>query len=86
MYAAMAVKPWAWVYFVSFVVLGTFVVVNLFIAVVINNLDEAKAERLAELTTPPTGDEILRELKATQASLNQVQQKLERYSQTNEQL
>jgi voltage-gated sodium channel len=34
-------------YFVSFVMLGTFVVINLFIAVVINNLDVAKAERLA---------------------------------------
>ena len=77
MYAAMAVKPWAWIYFVSFVILGTFVVVNLFIAVVINNLDEAKAERLAELTTPPTRDEILNELRQTQQALAQVQAKLE---------
>ena len=53
---------------------------------IVEAVDEAKAERLAELTTPPTGDEILRELKATQDSLQQVQQKLERYSQNNEQL
>ena len=78
MYAAMAVEPWAWVYFVSFVVLGTFVVVNLFIAVVINNLDEAKAERLAELTSPPTSDEILRELRETQVVLERMRSKLER--------
>ena len=78
MYAAMAEEPWAWVYFVSFVVLGTFVVVNLFIAVVINNLDEAKAERLAELTSPPTSDEILRELRATQEVLARMRSKLER--------
>lgn len=77
MYAAMAVEPWAWVYFVSFVVLGTFVVVNLFIAVVINNLDEAKAERLAELTSPPTSEEILKELRATQEVLTRVRSKLE---------
>ena len=37
MYTAMEMHPLAWVYFVSFVVLGTFVVVNLFIAVVLNN-------------------------------------------------
>lgn len=78
MYAAMAANPWAWIYFVSFVVLGTFVVVNLFIAVVINNLDEAKAERLAELTTAPTPDEILTELRATQDALARVRNKLER--------
>lgn len=79
MYAAMAVKPWAWMYFVSFVVLGTFVVVNLFIAVVINNLDEAKAERLEELTTAPTRDEILRELQQTQHALNRMRDRLERF-------
>ena len=80
MYAAMAVKSWAWVYFVSFVVLGTFVVINLFIAVVINNLEEAKAERLAELTQPPTSEEILQELRDTQAALAQIQEKLEHFS------
>ena len=78
MYAAMAVKPWAWVYFVSFVVLGTFVVVNLFIAVVINNLDEAKAERIRDLKTPPTADEIMDELRATQEALSRMRDKLER--------
>ncbi len=78
MYAAMAAKPWAWIYFVSFVVLGTFVVINLFIAVVINNLDEAKEERLRDLTSPPSRDEILRELQNTQRALQQVQAKLER--------
>jgi voltage-gated sodium channel len=80
MYAAMAMKPWAWMYFVSFVVLGTFVVVNLFIAVVINNLEEAKAERLRDLTLPPTPDEILRELRDTQAALSRIQSQLERFS------
>ncbi len=78
MYAAMASEPWSWIYFASSVVLGTFVVVNLFIAVVINNLDEAKAERLAELTAPPTSDEILQELRATQAVLSRMRSKLER--------
>jgi len=80
MYAAMALKPWAWIYFVSFVVLGTFVVVNLFIAVVINNLEEAKAERLRDLTLPPTPDEILRELRDTQTALARIQSQLERFS------
>ena len=79
MYAAMEVKWWAWMYFVSFVVLGTFVVVNLFIAVVINNLEEAKAERLAELAAQPSADEIMEELKATQAALGRMREKLEQY-------
>jgi voltage-gated sodium channel len=44
--AVMGERPWAWIYFVSFVVLAVFVVVNLFIAVVINNLEAAKLDLL----------------------------------------
>lgn len=76
MYTAMDHYWWAWAYFVSFVVLGTFVIVNLFIAVVINNLEEAKAERLAELMTPPSREDLLRELRATQASLTRLETRL----------
>ncbi len=76
MYAAMATHSWAWAYFVSFVVLGTFVVINLFIAVVLNNLDEAKQERLRELETPPGREEILRELKTAQEMLARLERRL----------
>ena len=76
MYAAMAHYWWAWAYFVSFVVVGTFVVINLFIAVVLNNLDEAKTERLRELMTPPSRQDLLRELRATQASLERLEERL----------
>lgn len=32
--------PWAWTYFVGFVLLGTFVIINLFIGVIVNNVQE----------------------------------------------
>ncbi len=64
----------------SFVVLGTFIVINLFIAVVINNLDEAKAERLAELQGPVTQKEILTDLRETQKALKRLEERLERTS------
>ncbi|MBX7257704.1 MAG: ion transporter [Candidatus Hydrogenedentes bacterium] len=41
--------PLAWVYFVSFVIFAVFVIVNLFIAIVINNLESAKNEVRTEL-------------------------------------
>lgn len=41
---AMTLHPLHWIYFVSFVLLGTFVVVNLFVAVVINSLEESHRE------------------------------------------
>ena len=77
MYKAMELHPLAWMYFVSFVVLGTFVVINLFIAVVINNLDEAKQERLRKLEQAPTADSLLAELRATQQSLRRLEQQLQ---------
>ena len=79
MYTAMDFHPMAWFYFLSFVVLGTFVVINLFIAVVINNLDEAKAERLRELQTPVTQDEILQDLRETQKALRRLEERLNQH-------
>lgn len=78
MYTAMQMHPLAWIYFVSFVILGTFVVINLFIAVVLNNLEEAKLETLATLEKPPSRDEIVKELRQTQQALVNLQKKLER--------
>ena len=77
MYAAMEAHWWAWAYFVSFVVMGTFVVVNLFIAVVLNNLDEAKQERLAELRSVPSYKEIVAELERTRTTLARLEQRLQ---------
>ena len=40
--ALLPARPWAWAYFASFIVVAVFVVINLFIAVVINNLEHAR--------------------------------------------
>jgi voltage-gated sodium channel len=42
--AILPYKPWAWIFFASFIVVAVFVVINLFIAVVINNLEKAKEQ------------------------------------------
>ena len=75
---AMERHPLAWIYFVSFVVIGTFVVINMFIAIIINSLDEAKRERLEELETPPSSDRLLQEIRATQTALQRLEQRLDR--------
>ena len=78
MYAAMETHPLAWIYFVSFVIVGTFVVINLFIAIIINNLDEAKLERLRDIERPVSREELLRELRATQEALSRLRERVER--------
>ncbi len=76
MYAGMELSPYAWMYFVSFVVLGTFVIINLFIAIVINNLDEAKQAKLKELRKPPGRDEIMKQLQEAEDTLARLQESL----------
>jgi len=84
MYKGMELAPMAWMYFVSFVVFGTFVIINLFIAIVINNLDEAKAEKLKELSQPVGRDEIIQELKDVEVTLNQLQERLRKTFDVND--
>ena len=77
MNTAMEYHSWAWVYFVSFVVIGTFVVINLFIAIIINSLDEAKAERPSEVEGPITQEQLLSELRAARATLERLEKRLQ---------
>jgi voltage-gated sodium channel len=77
MEALLKAHPYAWIYFVSFVLIGTFVMLNLFIAVVINNLEASKQAELEELESPPGRDEVVAELKRTREVLAALQRKLE---------
>jgi voltage-gated sodium channel len=73
----MEAHAWAWIYFVSFVLIGTFVILNLFIAVVINNLEASKLAELDELREPVTHEEVLRELRRTRDALAALEGRLE---------
>jgi voltage-gated sodium channel len=75
---AMEATPYAWVFFVTFVMIGTFVVLNLFIAVVINNLEQSKHEQLEELDKPVTHKDVLEELDRTRRALQELQRKIAR--------
>lgn len=42
MEAGMKIHPWSWIYFVSFIGVAAFVVVNVLIAIVLNSMEEAR--------------------------------------------
>ncbi len=48
MYEAMEVYPWAWVYFVSFVIIAAFVFFNLFVAVIIGEMQKLNEADMKE--------------------------------------
>jgi voltage-gated sodium channel len=74
---AMAYSPYSWIYFVSFVICGTFVVINLFVAVVINSLEEAKATQLDIARPPASREDILAELRAAREALARLEERLD---------
>jgi len=46
MYTGMEVHPWAWLFFVSFVLLATFVIFNMLIGIILGSMEEAREEVL----------------------------------------
>jgi voltage-gated sodium channel len=62
--------PFAWIFFVVFILLSTFMVLNLFIGVVVSALDEETAADAPKLTHPPGMDEqILEQLASLRAEV-----------------
>lgn len=74
----LPVHSFAWIYFISFIVVGTFMFVNLFVAVVINNLSEAKKETLADMESPVTKSDLLKELRDTKEAIVRLETKIEK--------
>lgn len=69
--ASMVAKPWAWLFYGSFVLVAVFVVVNLFIAVVMSNLEQARREIAGDGNEPTTAD-LLTEIRALRGELERM--------------
>ncbi len=78
----LAVYPWAWLFFIPFILLITFAVLNLFIALMVESMqrlhaEESAAEHAAVLAIEQKGEqEILAEIKALRTELQQFKQEL----------
>jgi voltage-gated sodium channel len=52
----MLASPYAWAYFVAFILLGTFVVFNLFVGVIVNSMQQADSEANAANAPDPAAE------------------------------
>jgi voltage-gated sodium channel len=68
--------PWAWLYFGSFVLVAVFVVVNLFIAVVINNLETVKLEQQADADRASSHHTLLQAIEDVRGRLEELERRL----------
>jgi voltage-gated sodium channel len=58
----MAQQPWAWVFFVGYILVATFLVLNLVIGVIVSSIQaRIEAELAAEIAEENAGDAALRE-------------------------
>jgi voltage-gated sodium channel len=81
----MEYSSWSWVYFVSFVLVGTFVVLNVVIAIIVNSMDEVREmERrraIAELAEEAAAGahpqaELLQHVESLRAALDELEREL----------
>ena len=70
--AVLPAVPAAWLFFGSYVLLAVFIVVNLFIAVILNNLETVKAEHAGEQLAAGGDDELVRRIGRLTAELRDV--------------
>ena len=75
MYTAMEVYPHAWIYFMVFVVICSFIVVNMLIAILVNNIDKSSSWELKQNGSNTTNI-ILVELKETNMKLEKIEESL----------
>jgi len=70
----METYPLAWVFFLPFILIATFTMLNLFIAVIVNAM-QAETDKGAELRAEESHDErleMLREIRALRAEVNKL--------------
>lgn len=70
--------PIYWFYFASFILIGTFIVINLFISVIVRKSEEAYQQIQRESQIPLTQQEIMEEIRDIHRILEDLQKRIER--------
>lgn len=68
---------WAWLYYASFIVIAVFVVINLFIAVVLNNLEAARREQAEGADGGGSTEQLLARIRALRRDLAELERAIE---------
>jgi voltage-gated sodium channel len=68
--------PLYWLYFTSFIVIGTFIIINLFISVIVRKSEEAYKQVQQESVIPLTKQDILHEIKEIRRILGDLEKRI----------
>lgn len=76
MVPATQANPLNILFFISFIVIGTFIVINIFVAVIIRKSEEAYKALEEEIRHPATQNEILFEIKEIRKKIDELESRL----------
>jgi voltage-gated sodium channel len=65
-----------WIYFASFIVIGTFIIINLFISVIVRKSEEAYKQVQRESGIPITQQEVIQEIKEIRRILEELEKRI----------
>ena len=65
--ATMAIYPWAWVFFVTYILVATLTLMNFFVAIVVNSMEE---EALKDKATISMQDQLLEEIQSLRGEID----------------
>jgi voltage-gated sodium channel len=68
--------PLYWLYFASFILIGTFIVINLFISVIVRKSEEAYQQVQRESQIPLTQQEIMQEIREIHRILEELERRI----------
>jgi voltage-gated sodium channel len=74
--AGMEVHPWSWVFFVSFVLTAAFIVINVFIGIVLNSMEEARELARRESLAPGEAVPVLERIQILRRALDELEREL----------
>ena len=74
--AGMAIHPWSWLFFVSFVLVAAFIVINVLIGIVLNSLEEARELERRESLAPGEAVPVLERMQILRSALDELEHEL----------
>ena len=74
--AGMAIHPWSWIFFVSFILTAAFIVINVLIGIVLNSMEEARELARRESLAPGEAVPVLERIQILRTALDELEQEL----------
>jgi voltage-gated sodium channel len=72
----MELHPWSWIFFVTFILVAAFVVINVLIGIVLNSMEEARELERRESVAPGEAVPVLERIQILRSALDELEREL----------